>query len=124
MNIPTALSIVVGLAVGAGLASCDARSQQRHHPQPPPVTCQYVPNGANVTLYCSNGYWHTTTPDGAVITGNGMDDPNATARGSGIVIDPGTGGITLRGSTVTAPTQELPVPAPFQGPAYGHPVPQ
>jgi hypothetical protein len=84
------------------------------------VPCRYVPNGSNVTISCANGFWQTTTPDGEVFTGNGMPDPSATAQGSGIVINPATGGPSVgAGPTVTPPTQQLPLLAPHQAETYG-----
>lgn len=84
------------------------------------VPCRYVPNGANITYQCANGYWHTTTPEGEVFTGNGMSDPSATAQGSSIVINPATGGPAVgAGPTVTPPTQQLPMLAPYQAQQYG-----
>ena len=63
------------------------RAQQRHVAGRRSVTCSSIPNGPNVTIACSDGYWRTTTPNGKVYTGTGTFDPNASARGSGIVID-------------------------------------
>lgn len=84
------------------------------------VPCRYVPNGANITIACANGYWVTTTPEGEVYSGNGVGDPNETAQGSGIVINPGTGGPAVgAGPTVTPPTQQLPLLAPYQAEQYG-----
>jgi hypothetical protein len=84
------------------------------------VPCRYVPNGSNITIQCANGYWHTTTPDGEVFTGNGVGDPSADAQGSAIVINPGTGGPAVgAGPTVTPPTQQLPMLAPYQAEQYG-----
>lgn len=84
------------------------------------VPCRYVPNGSNVTISCANGFWQTTTPDGEVYTGNGMPDPSASARGSGIVINPATGGPSVgAGPTVTPPTQQLPLLAPHQAESFG-----
>jgi hypothetical protein len=85
-----------------------------------PVPCHYVPNGAAITLQCANGYWHTTLPDGTIIEGNGMEDPNAGLRGSGIPID-GNGSLNIGRSAVTPPTQVAPVPAPNQHNLYGLP---
>jgi len=84
------------------------------------VPCRYVPNGSNVTISCANGYWQTTTPEGEVITGNGVPDPNASAAGSSIVINPATGGPAVgAGPTVTPPTQNLPLLAPYQAEQFG-----
>ena len=84
------------------------------------VPCRYVPNGSNVTISCANGFCQTTTPDGEVFTGNGMTDPSASASGSGIVINPGTGGPSVgAGATVTPPTQQLPMLAPHQTEQFG-----
>jgi hypothetical protein len=84
------------------------------------VPCRYIPNGSNVTIACANGYWQTTTPDGEVITGNGTFDPTDSARGSSIVINPATGGPAIgAGPTVTPPTQQLPMLAPYQAEQYG-----
>jgi hypothetical protein len=84
------------------------------------VPCWHVPNGSNVTIQCANGFWQTITPDGEVFTGNGMPDPNATAQGSGIVINPGTGGPQVGpGGGVTAPQGQLPMLAPYQAEQYG-----
>jgi hypothetical protein len=93
---------------------------------PQGVYCWPVYNGADVQSFqCNTGYWYTVMPDGTVQTGNGMADPGATARGSTIVIDPATGGPSLKGPTVTAPpTGLIPTPAPYQGPMYGYPLPQ
>ena len=81
------------------------------------VPCRYVPNGSNVTLACDNGYWQTTTPDGEVITGHGVGDPNADAAGSNIVINPATSWPT---GQVTAPPQQLPLLAPGQANQFGY----
>lgn len=111
--------IVIGLAVGVALAIVDARAQSPPRGQNG-VPCWSVPNGSNTTIQCANGYWYTTTPDGETFTGNGMVDPSATAQGSGIVINPATGGIDIiHGQTVTPPTQNLPQLAPYQAEAYG-----
>ena len=84
------------------------------------VPCWSVPNGVNSTVQCANGYWITTTPEGDTYTGNGMSDPSAEAQGSGIVINPGTGGPAIgAGPTVTPPTQQLPLLAPYQAQQYG-----
>jgi hypothetical protein len=84
------------------------------------VPCRYVPNGSNITIACANGYWQTTTPEGEVITGNGVPDPSAGAQGSAIVINPATGGPAVgAGPTVTPPTQQLPMLAPYQAEQYG-----
>jgi hypothetical protein len=84
------------------------------------VPCRYVPNGVNITIACANGYWHTTTPEGEVITGNGVADPSADAQGSTIVINPATGGPAVgAGPTVTPPTQQLPMLAPYQAEQFG-----
>lgn len=112
--------IAIGFALGLGaiLVSSEGRSQ----PRPPQngVKCWTVPNGSNNTMQCENGYWITTTPDGETFTGNGMADPSAGAQGSGIVINPATGGIDItHGQTVTPPTQQLPQLAPYQAEAYG-----
>lgn len=104
--------IVLGLAVGVGLAIADARAQT--------VQCHYVPNGSNNTIACDNGFWRTITPDGDEFTGMGSGDPSASAQGSGIVINPATGGIDItHGQTVTPPTQVLPQLAPYQAQQYG-----
>ncbi len=85
-----------------------------------PVPCRYVPNGVNITIACANGFWQTTTPEGEVITGNGVGDPNADASGSTIVINPATGGPAVgAGPTVTPPTQTLPMLAPYQAEQFG-----
>lgn len=111
------LAIAIGLVAGIVLAASDSRSQQK--PQNS-VPCWYVPNGSNTTIQCANGYWQTITPDGETYSGNGMADPSASAQGSGIVINPSTGGIDLlHGQTVTPPTQNLPQLAPYQAEAYG-----
>ena len=84
------------------------------------VPCRYVPNGSNTTIACANGYWQTITPDGEVFTGNGTPDPSATAQGSGIVINPGTGGPNVgAGPSVTPPTAQLPMLAPHQAEQFG-----
>lgn len=84
------------------------------------VPCWYVPNGINTTLQCANGYWQTITPEGTVYSGNGMSDPSAGAQGSGIVINPATGGPSVgAGPTVTPPTQQLPTLAPYEAQTYG-----
>lgn len=84
------------------------------------VPCRYVPNGSNITIACANGFWQTTTPDGEVYTGNGTGDPNDAAAGSSIVINPATGGPAVgAGPTVTPPTQQLPLLAPYQAEQFG-----
>ena len=84
------------------------------------VPCWYVPNGINATMQCANGYWQTITPEGEVHTGNGVGDPSAGAQGSSIVINPATGGPAIgAGPTVTPPTQQLPMLAPYQAEQYG-----
>jgi hypothetical protein len=84
------------------------------------VPCWYVPNGVNNTVQCANGYWQTITPEGDIFMGNGISDPNATAQGSGIVINPATGGPFVgAGTTVTPPTQVLPMLEPYQAQQYG-----
>jgi hypothetical protein len=85
-----------------------------------PVPCRYVPNGSNITIACANGFWQTITPDGEVFTGQGMSDPHETMRGSGIVINPGTGGPqTGLGGGVTPPTQQPQLLAPGQAEQFG-----
>jgi hypothetical protein len=92
--------------------------------RPEPVKCWYVPNGTAITLQCNNGFWQTTLEDGRVFTGNGTFDPNGSAQGSTIVINPATGGPYVgAGPTVTPPTQ-LPMLAPYQGQTYGYPLPE
>jgi hypothetical protein len=82
--------------------------------------CWDVPNGLNRTMLCQSGYWQTVTPEGNVYTGNGTTDPNASAVGSGIIINPGTGGPFIgAGQTVTGPTQILPMLEPHQATTYG-----
>lgn len=84
------------------------------------VPCWSVPNGVNSTVQCANGYWQTITPEGETYTGNGVADPSATAQGSSIVINPATGGPAIgAGPTVTPPTQQLPLLAPYQAEQYG-----
>jgi hypothetical protein len=84
------------------------------------VPCRYVPNGVNITIACANGFWQTTTPEGEVITGNGVGDPNDGAAGSTIVINPATGGPAVgAGPTVTPPPQQLPMLAPYQAEQFG-----
>lgn len=84
------------------------------------VPCWTVPNGVNATMQCANGYWQTITPEGEVHSGNGMPDPSAGAAGSSIVINPATGGPAVgAGPTVTPPTQQLPMLAPYQAEQYG-----
>ena len=84
------------------------------------VQCRYVPNGSNITISCSNGFWRTVTPEGEEFTGNGVPDPSASAAGSTIVINPATGGPAVgAGPTVTPPTQQLPMLAPYQAEQYG-----
>jgi hypothetical protein len=110
--------LLIGIAFGLGIALAwsESRAQQPQNGVP----CRYVPNGSNITIACANGYWVTTTPDGETFTGMGMSDPSAQAQGSGIVINPATGGIDLtQGRTVTPPTQVLPQLAPYQAEAYG-----
>lgn len=117
MSLKTGLWVILGLALILLWITLTyaqpARGQQR-------VPCWPVPNGSNVTTQCANGYWQTITPDGEVFTGNGMTDPSATASGSGIVINPGTGGPSVgAGATVTPPTQQLPMLAPHQAEQFG-----
>lgn len=88
-----------------------------------PVACREIPNGAARTIACDNGYWITTMPDGTVIDGMGITDPNATALGSTIRIDPRTGGPVSNGQNVTAPDGTIATPGPGQW-WYGHPAPQ
>ena len=84
------------------------------------VPCWSVPNGVNNTIQCANGFWQTITPEGEVHSGNGMPDPSAGAQGSAIVINPATGGPAVgAGPTVTPPTQQLPMLAPYQAEQYG-----
>jgi hypothetical protein len=84
------------------------------------VPCWSVPNGVNNTIQCANGYWQTITPEGEVHSGNGVGDPSAGAQGSTIVINPSTGGPAIgAGPTVTPPTQQLPMLAPYQAEQYG-----
>ena len=84
------------------------------------VPCHYIGNGSNITIACANGYWQTITPEGEVHSGNGMPDPSAGAAGSSIVINPATGGPAVgAGPTVTPPTQQLPLLAPYQAEQYG-----
>ena len=109
------LPIAIGLAAGIALAASDSRSQNR-----PP--CWEVPNGSNRTIACANGYWITTTPDGLTYTGNGTFDPNDSAQGSTMNIDPTTGGPVTnanRGPTVSPPQSTLPYLAPHQAEQYG-----
>ena len=114
MTLRAGLWVVLGLSlVLLVITLAYAHAQQR-------VPCRYVPNGSNITIACANGFWQTITPDGEVFTGNGVSDPSATAQGSGIVINPGTGGPqTGAGPTVTPPTQQLPMLAPYQAEQYG-----
>ena len=117
--------VLVSLAVGALLAWADARAQNRPVQPRNQVPCHYVPNGDAVTIACVNGFWQTILPDGTIIEGNGMPDPNATANGSNIVIDGATGGPNIKGGqTVQPPTQVIPTPAPGQSYWYGLPPPQ
>jgi hypothetical protein len=84
------------------------------------VPCWEVPNGLNRTMQCANGYWQTVTPEGEVFHGNGRSDPSAIAMGSGIIINPATGGPFIgAGPTVTPPTQVLPMLEPYQAGQYG-----
>jgi hypothetical protein len=108
------VGLATGVMLGAGIvvAANSARAQQ--------VNCHYVPNGSNNTIACDNGFWRTITPDGEEFTGMGASDPSAGAQGSGIVINPATGGIDItHGQTVTPPTQVLPQLAPYQAQQYG-----
>lgn len=68
------------------------------------------------TVQCSNGYFTTYLNDGTQVSGNGVIDPNASARGSTIGINPGTGGPT---GAVTAPGN-MPMEAPHQAPMWGN----
>lgn len=103
-----------GLALGLALVVLVTTAS---HAQ---VPCWYVPNGVNATMQCANGYWQTITPEGETYTGNGVADPSAAAQGSSIVINPGTGGPAVgAGPTVTPPTQQLPLLAPYQAEQYG-----
>lgn len=113
------LGILVAAVVAFLVALCSRDTQAQR------VPCRYVPNGAAITIACANGYWVTTMPDGSVVEGMGMTDPNADVSGSGIVINPATGGPAVgAGPTVTPPTQVVPTPAPGQSYWYGLPVPQ
>src|SRR5262249_14530625 len=56
--------------------------------------CWYVPNGQATTLQCNTGYWQTIMPDGTVVDGVGVIDPNAGLQGSMIQVNPATGGPT------------------------------
>ena len=107
------MSLRVGLWVALGLALVVLVITLAYAQ---PVPCRYVGNGSNVTIVCANGFWQTITPDGEVFTGNGMPDPSATAQGSSIVINPGTGGPS---GGVTPPTQQLPMLAPHQAEQFG-----
>jgi hypothetical protein len=95
----------------------------RQTAQERPVPCWEVPNGAARTIACANGYWITTMPDGTVVTGMGVQDPNAVAAGSTILIDPRTGGPVANGPNVRAPDGTIATPGPGQW-WYGHPAPQ
>ena len=104
-------AIIIGLILGAVLHGA-AKAQN--------VPCWAVPNGVNSTVQCQNGFWITTTPEGETFTGNGMTDPSASASGSTIVINPATGGPYVgAGTTVTPPTQVLPMLEPHQAQSYG-----
>jgi hypothetical protein len=106
--------LIVTAMVGLLALPAQAENQRRQ------VPCWPVPNGVNSTVQCANGYWQTITPEGEVFTGNGRTDPSASAQGSGIVINPATGGPFVgAGPTVTPPTQVLPMLEPYQGQAYG-----
>ena len=112
MTLREGLWLVLALAL-VTLLITSAYAQQR-------VPCWYVPNGSNTTLQCANGYWQTITPEGEVHSGNGMVDPSAGAAGSSIVINPATGGPAVgAGPTVTPPTSQLPMLAPYQAETYG-----
>jgi hypothetical protein len=111
MTIRDGLWFTLGLAL-LWLLVASAKAQ--------PVPCWSVPNGVNNTIQCANGYWQTITPEGEVHSGNGMSDPSAGAAGSSIVINPATGGPSVgAGPTVTPPTQQLPLLAPYEAGTYG-----
>lgn len=71
------------------------------------------------TIQCANGYWQTVMQDGTVVHGNGILDPNATARGSTIVLDKATGGPSLKGDSMIATPGNPPLEAPHQGTLWG-----
>jgi hypothetical protein len=112
--IKTLVAFAIGLGGGLTMHRC-AEAQQR--PQNS-VPCHYVPNGVNITFVCQNGYWHTTTPEGDVYDGNGSSDPYATMRGAGLLIDPGTGKINMKGPSISPATPQPSAVDPGVG-AYG-----
>lgn len=95
-------------------------TQQSAVPRERAIFCWPIANGMAQTLQCDNGYWITTMPDGTVIDGNGIPDPNANQLGSRITIDPGTSRPT---GNVIPPEPITPTPAPGQW-YYGFPPPQ
>jgi len=102
------VGIAAGLTLGILLAMHDAHSQGR-------VTCRAVPNGANNTIACSNGYWRTITPDGETFDGMGIQDPSENMRGSTLGINPATGGPVTnsnQGPAVQAPSQQPTINGP------------
>ena len=128
-------AIAAGLLAGVLLAASESRGQTYSPETQPPVRriqqpytrdqqayCWYAFVGAeSYTLACANGYWATYTADGEVITGHGIQDPNAVAPGSVINIDPTTGGVTIRGPNVAAPAGPIPTPSPYSDSTYGMP---
>lgn len=111
------IAIAVGVWLTLIVTTVSVFAQNRGRNQ---VPCWYTPNGAAITIQCANGFWSTTMPDGTVVEGNGMTDPNATLRGSSIPLD-SNGGINISRGQVTPPTQVAPVPAPGQSNLYGLP---
>jgi hypothetical protein len=100
------VAFCIGLFGGLALNRCQAEAQQgpvRGHNQ---VACWFVPNGVNTTIVCANGYWQTTTPEGEVYDGNGSSDPFITMRGAGLILDPGSGRINMKGPSISPASPE------------------
>lgn len=71
------------------------------------------------TVQCQNGFWITYREGVPVAQGNGVLDPNASAKGGGFLIDKTTGGPSLKGDAMISQPSNGPLDAPHQGQLWG-----
>lgn len=117
----------IGLFGGLLMTRCQEAEAQQRRPDVLPqnvAPCWPVPNGANNTIMCSNGFWRTITPEGEEFTGMGVQDPNMQSIGGNFVINKSTGGPNtniMSAPIVTPPMQTQPTVGPGQNELYGNP---